>query len=60
MLVPQKLLHLINRHQPGIEHNRRDGVPEKVRIDAFLDASGAGALSDIDCTTRVLREWHEV
>jgi hypothetical protein len=26
--VPQKLLHLINRHKPGIKQDRRDGMPE--------------------------------
>jgi len=52
MQVSQKLLHLVNRDKPGIQQDGRDGMPEEVRIDAFLDASGAGARRDdgLDCT----------
>src|SRR5262249_40784221 len=46
MEVSQKLLHLINRDKAGIQQDRRDGMPEEMRIDAFRDASGAGARCD--------------
>ena len=57
MQVSQKLLHLINRYQPGIKENGRDGMPEEVRIDALRDASGAGARRDdgLDRTGGVAR-----
>lgn len=42
MHVSQELLHLINRHEPGIKQNRGYGMPEKVWEDPFLDARGAG------------------
>jgi hypothetical protein len=28
MEVPKKLLHLVNRHKPRIEQDRRDGMPQ--------------------------------
>ena len=52
--VSQKLLHLVDRYEPGIKQNGGDGMPEQVRIDAFLYASGTSTgRHTIDCTVRV-------
>ena len=39
--MSQELLQLVDGHEPGIEQDGRDRMPEQVRIDAFLYAGGA-------------------
>src|SRR6266852_3944974 len=36
--VAKELLHLVDRHVPGVEQNRRDRVPQEMRVYTFGDA----------------------